>query len=484
MAQFQQQLLAYLPPAVRSLFFSGPGQELLNRIDTTLLVHGDQLLHVESGDTLTIARDSAASEAIESRAAHEGATAIESVVATGGSTESSTESSTEDSTEDSTESLKESSTASVNASALAITARHLLKGGNSKEHKILLLIAPSEFVATTQSMPGITPDNLASALELQTESLLPAYEQQLALAVNPGSAEIGDEHIALWLPQARLDEFFTAFSQEHLQLAAIKPRLAGISPRPGQLQFIDYDERGATAITLHDDVLQQWAQISALDLQQPEFLQQWQQQISVTPEAATAEYRSVADYSGQSDGGKVDKSALSAYSFFPAGALNARRRVEQGRKAVLAAALLFGVMLLAAIPFIIQSVEYRRAASLLASNRSLSAEARQDQAVVVGFENEWGPINDYPRQNIGQAMFTLQQALSPDQLSSLEISEGLIRIQGSSEDPQAILQRLEQDPLFTEVVFSRATNNTRYYIDLRLSPVNFEGYMLRYFPDE
>jgi len=42
------------------------------------------------------------------------------------------------------------------------------------------------------------------------------------------------------------------------------------------------------------------------------------------------------------------------------------------------------------------------------------------------------------------------------------------------------LQRLEQDPLFTEVSFSRATSNLRYTIDLRLSNVSFEGYRARY----
>ena len=46
------------------------------------------------------------------------------------------------------------------------------------------------------------------------------------------------------------------------------------------------------------------------------------------------------------------------------------------------------------------------------------------------------------------------------------------------------MERLEQNPVFTEVVFSRATNNSRYYIDLRLNTVNFEAYMVRYFPDD
>ena len=109
---------------------------------------------------------------------------------------------------------------------------------------------------------------------------------------------------------------------------------------------------------------------------------------------------------------------------------------------------------------------------------------RENATVVVEFENRWGAINEFPQQNVAAAMFRLQEVLAGEQLSSLELSEGLIRIQGTSSDPQAILQRLEQDPLFTEVVFSRATSNTRYYIDLRLATVNFEAYRVRHFPDE
>ena len=141
-------------------------------------------------------------------------------------------------------------------------------------------------------------------------------------------------------------------------------------------------------------------------------------------------------------------------------------------------------MLLSAIPFIGQSLEFRSLTASLESQRELSIEARQDQAVVVSFENEWGPINDFPVQQVGDAMFTLQSVLSPDRLSSLEVSEGVVRIQGTSQEPQAILERLEQNPMFTEVAFSRATNNSRYYIDLRISTVNFEAYMVRYLPDE
>jgi hypothetical protein len=158
--------------------------------------------------------------------------------------------------------------------------------------------------------------------------------------------------------------------------------------------------------------------------------------------------------------------------------------VEQGWKFLIAAGIVAVLLLLSAIPFIGQSLEFRSLTASLESQRELSIEARQDQAVVVSFENEWGPINDFPVQQVGDAMFTLQSVLSPDRLSSLEVSEGVVRIQGTSQEPQAILERLEQNPMFTEVAFSRATNNSRYYIDLRISTVNFEAYMVRYLPDE
>ncbi|MEC7998269.1 MAG: hypothetical protein VX166_10815, partial [Pseudomonadota bacterium] len=145
---------------------------------------------------------------------------------------------------------------------------------------------------------------------------------------------------------------------------------------------------------------------------------------------------------------------------------------------------LVGLLGLAASPFLAQSFELQKTKALLEFNRELSVEARQDQAVVVQFENRWGAINEFPQQDVATAMFRLQEVLAGEQLSSLELSEGLIRIQGTSSDPQAILQQLEQDPLFTEVVFSRATSNTRYYIDLRLAMVNFEAYRVRHFPDE
>ncbi|MDG2117565.1 MAG: hypothetical protein P8K11_01185, partial [Gammaproteobacteria bacterium] len=123
----------------------------------------------------------------------------------------------------------------------------------------------------------------------------------------------------------------------------------------------------------------------------------------------------------------------------------------------------------------------RLLANELVDVRSLSNTARQNRDFVVSQREEWAAINEYPDQNIPDIMFSLQELLYPDKLKNLDITEGVIEIEGESSNPQLILQRLEQHPLFTEAAFSRATNNNRYFIDFRLSTVNFDGYMVRYF---
>ena len=359
---------------------------------------------------------------------------------------------------------------------LAIACKHLL-AEQQKEPSVLLLFPPDEFVATRQVMPGIGKDNLVSAMELQSENLLPTFTDSVALAVNPESADGGVEHIALWITNERLTQLFDAFQQQDIFLVAIKPRLLNIEDTSTDC-FIDEDQNCVTAVNVIDGVISNWWHVNKLDFENESYVQQWQQ---VVENAALrkSEYTSSKAYLSGSN-----NHCNQVYTFFPSGALSARRRVERGRKLLIGASVVASLLLLSVIPFVGQSIERTSLVASLEAQRALSSGARQDQLVVINFENEWGPINDFPVQQIRESMFTLQSVLSPDRLSSLEISEGLFRIQGISQDPQALLERLEQNPMFAEVAFSRATNNNRYYIDLRLSTVNFEAYMVRYFPGE
>ncbi len=428
-SRWRAQLAAYLPPQVRSLLQGASGRDLIKKIDATFLLHDNKMVHLESKQILDLADGDADSMA---------------------------------------------------AACAQLLAK--LPSEQQKDSAILLLLPAKYFVATTAQMPGISKENLTAALRIQSSSILPSFEESLSLAINPNSANHVEEHLALWMTESSMSELFSAFEAQGVFLAAIKPRLLNANSENGSAaltKIVDVDSEGETCAVIGDGIVRKWLHIHKQDLEQEMFRQQWQQSLSMESATESIELNSLSDYFPL-----TNAQANQDYCFFPNGALNATRKTEKGKRTIAAAAAVLAILFIAAIPFIAQSLEFRSLAASLELQRQMANDARQDQAAVVSFENEWGLINDFPEQRIREAMFTLQNILRPDSLTSLEVSDGLIKIQGTSNEPQAILQRLEQDPIFTEVIFSRATNNSRYYIDLRLSTVNFEGYMVRYFPDE
>ena len=434
-SQLREQLTAYLPPQVRTLIKGASGRDLVKKIETSFLLFDNKIVRLETRDAVEI----------------EGSDAL-SIAA---------------------------------ACAELLTT---ISAEQRKEWAALLLLPANFFAATTTTMPGVAKENLVSALKLQADSILPSLEKPLSLAINSLSAKQGDEHLALWMLETTLSDLFDAFAAKDIFLAAVKPRFmngSGETSREinykndAKITILDIDEATETCVVIEDSILKSVLHVRKQDLQQQVFQQQWQEKLAQDSSENIIELNDAADYCSQ-----IDAQLNQEYCFFPYGALNATRRTVQGKQYIAAAAAVVAALFIAAVPFILQSLEFRSLAGMLEVQREMASDARQDQAAVVSFESEWGLISDFPEQRLREAMFTLQNILRPDTLTSMEVSEGLIKIQGSSNEPQAILQRLEQDPMFTEVLFSRATNNQRYYIDLRISTVNFEGYMVRYFPNE
>lgn len=434
-SQLREQLMAYLPSQVRTLMTGASGRDLVEKIETSFLLFDNKIVRLETRDAVEI----------------EGTDAL----------------------------------------SIAAACAKLLTTFSAEQRKdwaALLLLPANFFVATTSTMPGVAKENLVSALKLQADSILPSLEKPLSLAINSLSATQGDEHLALWMLEVTLSDLFDAFAAKDIFLAAVKPRFMNGSgetsseinyKNDAKITILDVDEATKTCVVIEDSILKSVLHVRKQDLQQEMFQQQWQKTLLEDSYESTIELNDAADYCS-----RIDAQSNQEYCFFPYGALNATRRTVQGKQYIAAAAAVVAALFIAAVPFILQSLEFRSLASMLKVQREMASDARQDQAAVASFENEWGLISDFPDQRLREAMFTLQNILRPDTLSSMEVSEGLIKIQGSSNEPQAILQRIEQDPMFTEVLFSRATNNQRYYIDLRISTVNFEGYMVRYFPNE
>lgn len=424
MSLLPAQILALMPSGIKAFIEGSSRRDLLRKVDTCLLVFDNQVAQIETGAVIEF----------------------------------------------------QTTPGPIDYGRLALACKALL-GADARKCSILLLVPPSLCIATHQKLAGITSESVVSALLLQSDSLLPANEHPVTLAINPKATDLSEEPIAIWMRSETMAEIFAAFAQQDLFIAAIKPRVLNLESSGAR--YLDKDASTLTVVESNQNVVQNWLQTNQVDLEQAAFLQQWQDALTDDDRVEQIELSSIEQYFEL-----ADKFNNQDYSFFPQGALQARRQVEKGRKLMVAAAAVAAALFLSSIPFLVQSIQFRSLAATLQAQRELSFEARQDQAIVVSFENELGPINDFPDQRVREAMFNLQNALSPNRLSSLEITDGSINIQGTSAEPQAILQQLEQDPMFTEVAFSRATNNDRYNIGLRLSTVNFDAYLVRYFPEQ
>jgi len=367
--------------------------------------------------------------------------------------------------------------------ALAEAARALLPVG-PEPRAVLVLLPSSSFIATAVTMPGVARENLHSALQLQAPILLPSHEGTLALAINAAAREPEYQDIALWTDEGHLNALFDAFASQDLLLLAALPRaLAALTAPAGDntLAVEDTDAGSITHLVYRKGVLCSWLQVERTDLEDPEFRSQWQDAIAFaqSPNAQEQRLSSAQDWVDQRTPVHWDPD----YCFVPDGAQAIRRQRENGRRLTLAGVAASVVALLLASPFLWQAVHISTLQSALAAQQSLSVAARADQAVVRDFEERWGVLNEFPRQSVPDTLLQLQSVLSPNVLTSLELAEGALQIEGESPDPQFLLQQLERNAMFTGVDFARATSNNRYYIEMRLSTVDFDAYRERYFPD-
>lgn len=378
------------------------------------------------------------------------------------------------------------------AASVAEAASRLLSGalaGRSAEQplSVLLLLPAGEYLFSTVSLPGVAPQAVRAALALQSVGVLPAYEDELAVAVN-----IQQPDVVAWLPAGRVDELFEAFAQRNLFLAGVQPRplfLARQLHAEHPLQAVcvyDQDADHVAALVMRKEAVVAASQTVRHDLEEPIFADQWQQQTAAYEDNAI---RLVLD-SAQTYLDWVEprfhdllKRLNASYLFVPPGALAARHRFNKGKLRGAIAGVAAGLLLVCSLPFIVQTVRLWSLESELAALTVQSAPAREDQAVVRDFEAQWGMVSEFPRQDVPQVMLALQDILNPSVLTALELNEGRVSIEGESPDPQNLLEMLERNPLFTEVDFARATNNNRYYIDLRLTTANFPAYHAWYFPE-
>lgn len=422
-------LLPRLSPRLAEMLQANARSRLMKKVDTVLMLFQERIYHVGKGSWQSISRGEGADECEQ----------------------------------------------------IAVAASKLL-AAREQSSSVLLLLPSDWFIATKVQLPGVSGENLRAALHLQSSVLLPSFESALAYAVNSVSVQDDSPNIVLWTDAVKLNRLFSTFEERGLFLVGVLPRALACAEKneSGIITIRDEDGATYTSVQCNAGVLTRFLQIPAQDLQDEAFAKQWRDENSESaPETSVQEFTKAQDYLNRSNTLQVDN----VYCLVPDGALQFVHRVEKSRRTVIAIAAAIAVLILGSLPFVWQSVQMMRLQSQLNSLQLASAQARQDQAAVRAFEQNWGVLNEYPNQNLSETLLQLQSVLSPSVLTSIEVDEGSVEIEGESQDPQSLLRQLEENSLFTGADFSRATNNNRYYIEFRLSTVDYDAYREWHFPD-
>jgi hypothetical protein len=431
--------LPELGASLRQWSAASAQRQLLSSIDTTLALHGDLLVNCANGETRRLSAD--------------------------GEPEL--------------------------ARRLARAARSLLPKREQAPH-ILLLLPPSHFIATRFKLALQGESLLRSALSLQAPSLLPAFDEALLLAV---SGQRG-EGVALWYPAAQASALYQAFAGEGLQLVALQPRvLAAAATLPDASGLLlDEDAQQLTLVQVQDGVVRAWHAMHRRDLADPELKSQWEAELaalgsdSPLPDAAAAQPAAVIQPLAQSwwTALRQEPAALPGYAFHPAGALERGRQLlaqQQRRRLALAAGVVVGLLIL---PFVSNALRIALLQREVAALQEASSEARRSQSAVYQLEEVWGPLADYPRQDVGSLLLTLN-GLMEHSLTSFTLNKGVVDISGYAADPALLIEQLAELEQFHGVGQSRgtsgggnATRGDRFGIRMQVSGVDFPAYESRY----
>lgn len=362
------------------------------------------------------------------------------------------------------------------AAQIAQAAGKLLPSPESAS--ILLLLPVSDFIPSHFSLNISSELMLKSALKLQAATVLPAFEQSLLLAVNPRKSQ----GIALWYPQAFADELYQQFALHNLHLAAIMPRALACSmqePEAIQSGFVlDEDEHYLSLLELEQGVLHSCLSMRRSELEETVFNKQWQTELARIPaQGQTLKLNKTYWLSLR----KLLPAQM-AYCFYPGGAIEAGKKLLARKQKTIGAFAIAALVVLLALPFVSNWVQIAYLNNKVDEYRVLSTDARKSQAAVYDMEEAWGAMAEYPQQDVSQVLLALNQLIEGS-LSSFSINKGVIDISGLSPDPALLIEQLAELELFYNVGQSRSSsggNNAslgdRFGIRMNLSGIDFPAY--------
>lgn len=383
--------------------------------------------------------------------------------------------------------LKDPQQSRLSAEDIAKAAARLL-AESQPAGDILLALAPEEFVTTEVHLPGVTADNLRSAVQLQLPALLPG-STPLLLAIHSDKHDDSGRHIGVWLPSARAEALYHAFAAEGLSLTGLLPRPLLALPQGEQTCWIhDEDQHELCYIAWSGHHVQQWLQVPRDEIEIEDFRAQLEHSVQHPEDQREVQRLSAIDWEVAGN----PQSSAYHYCITPPSALLAqaqKRQQKKRRTMLISAGAVLGVIVLALSS--LAGYHYyleKRLQAKLESTRDVS-HLREE---IRDTEEYLSPIVSFPQQRVGVVLDKLNQLIPKDTwLVGFKIEDGIVELDGYGPNPAKLLELIANTEEFEAVAFNRSTETGRgpqgrdhFGIGFHLKGIDVHAYLKEHFPVE
>jgi ribosomal protein L29 len=377
--------------------------------------------------------------------------------------------------------------------AIAQAAKTVLKttsNNKNQTHSIALFLPLTEFIYTQYNMPAIDSMNISAALNYQREELLPASTDDLQLTV---SHQKNKDNFALWFSQRKTQEFYLAFAQVGLSLSAILPRLTLLSTKNQNLKNqSDYFREKADSYVAHfsfsEHALVNLGHIIEEDIKIEEFRQEWENQFGTIENNINCFQNKTDWFDFLSDKRNTDSFRQTQYTYFPTEIKKRFKNRSHLRNSRVIGLLAFILAFALAVPFIVKEVRLWQENTKYQQYWNEAKDVRMMREVILNYENDWALYLNYPKINVLDIITRLNKIIPVNSwISSFQIKNGYVEIDGYSPNPTAILEIISAQNDFNEVAFNQNTraergkDKERFGITFHIKDIDIELYEKEYF---
>lgn len=323
-------------------------------------------------------------------------------------------------------------------------------------------------------------DMVHSAIALQRDILLPAFEQDFALSAAIGGAK----GAAFWLPESVLGRLQSDFAGAGLELVAVLPRPLAAAPADGSTRdyaVADSDASTCSVVWTEEGVLTRVLSAFRQEFDNADIRSAWDEQTSPLLAGSTISLSSADDWLalGKMTQVPADYLLFTREFLHSVNVRNRHRRLWAGGALAAAAALFLS------LPFVYQWTDAIRLERSRDAFRELARVAESYENEILDMEYEWGIVYEYPEPDVS-AILTALNSVIDNSLTSFSLTDSTIEIQGFTEDPERLTRLLLEQPVFESIEQSRSISESnagrgdRFGLRLTLSGHNYAGYSRKY----